>query len=178
MIDLFSYQFIAQAIGVIASGFLIFAFTHKSDNYLKTYLILGNFIFASHFLMLGAYAGMLIACINCFRVALSIKFHKSNAMMFSFMVVYILAGVSIYEKPWDLLPVFSSLLGTFSMYKLSGIKLRLCGMLGSFSWLTYGIIFHSIGGIIAETSAMILNISTIFRLRGDHKKDNLNDQNT
>jgi hypothetical protein len=159
MIDFFSYQFIAQAIGIAASGFIIFSFNQKIDNHLKICLMIGNIL-------------------NTFRIGSSIKFHKSTKMMLGFMALYILAGVIIYDKPFDLLPVLSALLGTYAMFKLSGIKLRLFGLIGSSAWLTYGIIFHSIGGIIAEISGLILNISTILRLRRDNKKNSLNDQNT
>ena len=170
MVDIFSYGVIAQAVGIVASGFIIFSFNQKIDNHLKIYLIIGNMLFATHFSMLGAYAGMCVTTLNVFRVSFSIKFHKSTKMMLGFMTVYILTGIFIYKEMFDLLPIFSSLLGTFSMFKLSGIKLRLLGMFGSSAWLTYGIIFHSIGGIITETSALILNSSTIYRLIRDKRK--------
>ena len=134
-------------------------------------MIAGNVVFACHFFMLAAYAGMAVGIINCFRIGLSIKFHRSNKMMFSFMVIYLIVGYFIYNTPSDVLPIISSLLGTFSLYKLSGIKLRIFGLIGSCSWLTYGIIHHSIGGIMTETSAMVLNLTTIGRLMRDKKKD-------
>jgi len=170
MIDVFSYQVITQAIGIVASGFVVFSFSQKRDNNLKIYLIIGNLLFAIHFFMLGAFAGMCVNIINIMRVGCSIKFHKSNKVMFVFFLIYSLVAALIYEKPYDLLPIFSSFLGTYSMFKLSGIKLRLLGLLGSSAWLTYGIIFQSIGGIITEVTGIILNLTTVYRLQRDNKK--------
>ena len=170
MSEIFSYVFLAQAIGILATVFVILSFNQKIDNRLKTYLIIGNLFFAVHFCMLGAFAGMFVNILNAFRVGFSIKFHKSTNMMLVFMGAYLLTAYLIYEELFDLLPILSALLGTFSMFKLSGIKMRLLGLVGSSAWLTYGIIYQSIGGIITETSVIILNLSTIFRLSRDGKK--------
>lgn len=170
MTDFLSYQFIAQAIGILASGLVVFSTTQKRDNHLKIYLIIGNLFFALHFLMLSAYAGMCVNILNSMRVGCSIKFHKSTNIMFIFLAAYLIVAILIYEKPYDLLPIFSSFLGTYSMFKLSGIKLRLVGIISSGSWLTYATIFQSIGGIITEVSGIILNLATIYRLKRDNKK--------
>ena len=171
-----TYQIIAQLIGIVASAVVIFSFSQKHDNHLKIYIMIGNLIFAVHFLMLGAFAGVFVNFLNTCRSGFSIKFHKSTKMMFFFWGIYILVAIAVYEKPVDLLPFFSSILGTYSMFKLSGIKLRLLGMLGSSSWLVYGIVFHSVGGIITELSVMVLNSLTILRLMSDKKKQD-NEQN-
>ncbi len=170
MSDFLNYDFITQAIGILASGFVVFSFSQKRDNHLKGYLILGNILFVIHFALLGAFAGMLVATANGFRNGFSIKLHKSTKTMLLFWAIYIAIGFAIYENIYDLLPVCSGLLGTFAMFKLSGIKMRLMGMIGSSAWLIYGIIFHSIGGIITESSVITLNLITIFRLTRDKQK--------
>lgn len=174
MDNFLTYEIIAQAIGLLATAFVVGSFAHKRDNHLKIWVAVGNVIFALHFFMLGAYAGMLINIINIFRATFSIKFHKSTKMMIFFWSIYIMTGVYIYEKPVDTLPVLASLLGTFSMFKLSGIKFRLFTMLGSSSWLIYATVFQSIGGMITETFLMVLNSSTIYRLIKDKKKHGQN----
>lgn len=165
-----SIDYVAQSLGIIASGIIIYAFTHKSDERLKFVLIIANIFFAAHFFMLEAYAGMFVTLLNCARVAFSIKFHKSNNMMLFFMGVYLLTGYLVFENIFDLMPILSSLVGTYSMFKLSGIKLRLLGMLGSGSWLIYAIVFHSIGGMITEVAIITINLHTIFRLNRDRKE--------
>ena len=165
------YEMITQGIGLIASAVIIFSFTQKADNRLKVFLIIGNLIFILHFFMLGAFAGMLVNMINALRVGFSIKFYKSTKMMLFFMLAYITACGITYQNIYDILPVISGVLGSFSMFKLSGISMRLTGLIGSSAWLSYAIVFHSIGGIITEVSVLILNTLTILRLRGDKTND-------
>lgn len=170
MIDLFSYGFVAQAVGILASALIIYAFTHKSDKRLKIFLMLSNILFASHFFLLGAYAGMAINALNCLRVGLSIKFHNSNKIMLGFISAYLGAGFLVYQNPQDVLPIFSACLGTFAMYKLSGIQMRLCLSVSGMSWLIHDIIYGSIGGVITESVLLVTNVITVFRLYRDKKK--------
>lgn len=161
---------LVQILGGFASLLLIVAFSHKSDERFKIILIIGNILFSIHFYFLGAYAGAAINLLNCFRVGFSMKFHKSNAVMFAFMSVYTIVGCLIYEKPLDVLPVFAAFLGTFSMYQLSGIPLRFFMCIGSSSWLVYNVISFSIGGIVTEVFIILASLTTIVRLVADKRK--------
>lgn len=166
MIDNFTfYDLIGQAIGILASAMVVSSYMHKKDNSLKLFMVLANFTFGIHFFMLDASAGMLIAFLNCFRIGLSIKFHKSYYMMAFMMSIYIIFGYIAAENFIDWLPIISSLIGTFSMYMLSGIKFRLMGLFGSTAWLTYSIIFVSIGGVLTEVFAIGFNVYTMLKLR-------------
>ncbi len=173
MFDFLSYGFIAQAIGVVASGFMIFSYYQKQDIYLKICLMTANLLFATHFFLMDANAGMAINLLNLLRVGTSIKFHKSTNLMIVFMSISIVIGFVVFETYYDLLPIFCSLLGSFSMFKLSGISMRYCRLIGSFGWLAYGIKFQSIGQILTELTSIILNLITISRLKHNKKKASL-----
>ena len=160
---------LAQIVGIIASALIITAFAHKSDSYYKYFVMFGALMFAAHFYLLGALAGMFVNVINCIRTGSSIKFHQSNLVLGFFIISYLAAGWFIYETPKDILPVFSGCLASFAMFKFSGIKLRLCMYINSISWITYGILVFSIGGIITETFIIITNTITIYRLLKDKK---------
>ncbi len=166
-----------QVVGIIASALVITAFSHRCDKRLKIIMLTGAMLFSCHFYFLGAYAAMVVNFINSFRIGLSIKFHNSNVVMACFILIYLAVGLLVYERPVDVLPIFSGCLGTFSMYKLSGIRLRLFLLVGSGPWLIYNTIFQSIGGIITELFIQATNTVTIFRLLKD-KKVRTNDQDT
>jgi hypothetical protein len=169
MIDILSPDIIAQAIGVFASGFMIFSYYQKQDLYLKICLMTANLLFAVHFFLMDANAGMAINLLNLLRVGTSIKFHKSTKLMLVFMSTSVVIGFFVFETYYDLLPIFCSLLGSFSMFKLSGVSMRYARLIGSFGWLTYGIKFQSIGQILTELTSIILNLTTIYRLKRDKK---------
>ena len=166
---------VAQAVGLVASSIIIFACTNKSDNRFKFFIMLGSAVFACHYFLLGAYAGAAVNVVNSLRTGLSIKFNKSNAVMTFFIVLYLSIGVFTIEQWHDALPIFSGVVTTFAMYKLSGILLRSCMLASSLSWLTYDFIFRSIGGVITEMFVQTTNLITMYRIHRDGKK---NEQNT
>ena len=86
------------------------------------------------------------------------------------MFIYIAMALFIAEKWIDFFPAIASLVGTYSMYKLSGIKFRIMGLVGSSAWLTYSVAFFSIGGIMTEIFAITINLFTIRRLSKNAKK--------
>ncbi len=165
-----SIDYTAQAIGIIASGMAIFAFSHKSDKRFKIIIAMAAFTFALHFFLLGAYVGAAVNLINSLRAGLSLRFHNSNIIMIGFILVYLVAGVFGYQNPQDVLAVLSGCLGTFGMYKLSGIKLRVCLGISSVSWLIHDSLYRSIGGVATELFIQATNAITIFRLHRDKKK--------
>lgn len=177
MIDWFSYDVIAQAVGVLGSAFIVGGYFLKTDNNSKKVIIIGSLLFAAHFLMIGAVTGALMNVINFFRVGLSIKFHKSKKLFFFFIATYLVAAYFTYSQPVDFLPLISSLVGTFSMYFLSGLAFRFCVLLSSSSWLTHNILIGSVGGIITELFVLFATFTVIYRLYIDRKRDS-NDQNT
>ena len=139
-----SSEFIAQGIGLLGSAIVISAFAQKSDTRFKAFAVVGNIIFAIHFLMLGAYAGLFINLANAFRNGLSIKYKNHNSFVYVFIALYLVIGGLLYESLKDIFPIISGVVGSYGMYKLSGFKLRACFMISSGAWLVYGIIYKSV----------------------------------
>ena len=160
---------LAQIIGIVASALIISAFAFKSDHSYKYFVMLGAAMFALHFYLLGALVAVFVNIINATRTASSIKFHRSNYLLIFFIFCYLIIGFFVYETPRDMLPIFSGCLSSFAMFKLSGIKLRLCMYISAISWIFYAISVFSIGGIITETFIIIINSITIYRLFKDKK---------
>jgi hypothetical protein len=108
MIDIFSYEVITQIVGVIASSFVVYAFTNKSDSRLKIFMMAGSIVFSIHFFLLGAYIGAIVHIIGLFRSWLSIKFHKSNIILMGFITIYVALSVITFESIRELLPLFAA----------------------------------------------------------------------
>ena len=161
---------LTQGLGILASGFIIFAFTNKSDDRFKIFVMIGSLIFAAHFYLLGAYAGVVVNLINAARSGFSIKYHRSNAALAVFLSIYAIMGIIICKQPVDALPFIAGSMSAVAMYKLSGIKFRLCLSVVSGCWLAYGIIFQSVGVVMTELFVQVTNASTIYRLVRDERK--------
>ena len=167
MSEILSFE---QVLGYIASFVLLSGYAIKSDKKTKIILVFSSLFFAWHFFMLAAYAGAFVGLLNALRIVSSIKFYKSTKLMLGFIIAYLAIAIVVFNDVYDLLPIFSAVLGTYAMFKASGIKMRFFGLMGSCSWLIYAIIFGSIGGIITETSLIIIILLTMYRLHCDQKE--------
>ncbi len=166
-----SDDLIAQIIGLIASALVITAFAQKSDRRFKLCIAAGTFTFALHFFLLAAYAGAIITFLNSVRTLVSMKFHGSNYILIGFLCLYVVAGIIVYERPLDLLPIFSGAIATFAFYKLSGIKLRIMFLFTEAGWTIYSIVIKSLGGLVTNTFILGTNATTIYRLMRDKKRE-------
>ncbi len=166
-----SEEQVAQWFSIIASVFIVLGYFSVSDVKAKLILMVGCSLFAIHFYMLGAMTAMTINIINIFRVALSIKFHKSQKLFGAFVVIYLIAGVTTYNSWIDILPLVASIVGCVGMFLLSGIKFRVACVIGSLFWLTHNIYVVSIGGITTEVFVLMAHMVTIYRLNRGGKEN-------
>lgn len=164
-----TYFTLAQAVGLCAMGFDVYATTHKSDGRLKLFYCLGCFTYALHFFMLGAATGVIAELFNGARVGLS-YLTRSKYLAFFFLAAY---GVMIFIVPEtfiDTLPFLSSLSITTGLYFYEDIKLRIFYLIGFLFWLIYSIAVFSIGGTISYIVLLVLTSITIFRLVRNKRK--------
>jgi len=169
MSDIFSYQFIAQIIGLLATAFIVGGYLSKHDVKTKYILLFGSLLFAVHFYMLGAMTAMIINFINIFRVWLSIRFHKSKTLFAAFIVIYAIALFFTYERWIDILPFIATVFSCIGMYFLSGINFRKMSALGAIFWLSHNVFALSWGGIITELFILKAHMVTMYRLNKDKK---------
>ncbi|MEM7618642.1 MAG: YgjV family protein [Pseudomonadota bacterium] len=170
MSDIFSYQIITQAVGILASAFIVGGYFSKCDVKTKRILMIGSLFFAIHFYMLGAITAMIINLINIFRVGLSIKFHKSKFLFAFFIGIYSIALIFTYEGWIDIFPFLATVTSCIGMYFLSGISFRKTSAVGAVFWLVHNIMSASWGGIITEVFILKAHIVTIYRLKRDDKR--------
>ncbi|HCL12817.1 MAG TPA: YgjV family protein, partial [Alteromonas sp.] len=65
---------------------------------------------------------------------------------------------------YDLFPIMGTCIGTYALFCLSGIKMRLAFICGAICWLTNNILVGSIGGTLLEMTLLMVNCFTIWRL--------------
>lgn len=169
MIEFLNSELFAQAVGLIASAFLILSYLVKSDQKLKLLMCISFSIFSLHYFLLHAFVGMFVNIMDVLRISSSMTKKKIIFVMYGFIFSYIAIGAFKYEIFIDIFPVLASVLGTISMYKLSGIRFRLVLFIISCLWLTYGIFVLSIGAIVTNIFLLFANSVTVYRLYRDEK---------
>lgn len=158
---------IAQAVGLFSVALSLLCFFQKDDLRLKSIMLVFNINHAVHFFLLGASTSAFCCLFSACRTATSIKV-KSKLVAFGFILVTITVGSLIAEQWTDMIAIVGACCGTYALFCLDGIKMRLCLFAGSCFWLTNNIIVGSIGGMILESAVILMNLTTMYRLYRDH----------
>lgn len=154
---------LAQALGFVSFALGIAAFYQKDDKKLKVVMVVFNINHMVHFFLLGAVTAGFSALLSAFRTALSVKF-QSKLLAYFFIGCNIAVGFYLTEQWLDLLPIAGACIGTYALFCLEGIKMRLAFLAGALCWLSNNIVVGSIGGTLLEATLLSVNVITMLRL--------------
>ncbi|MDW3189950.1 YgjV family protein, partial [Vibrio sp. Vb0932] len=91
-----------------------------------------------------------------------------------FIVISLVSGFWVAEQWRDLWPIIGTVIGTYSVFCLSGIRMRIGFLLGASCWLTNNILVGSIGGTLLEMTVIVMNLLTIYRLHRQQSESMIN----
>ncbi len=154
---------LAQALGFLSFGLGISTFYQKNDRHLKILMLVFNLNHLLHFLLLGSMLSALSALLSALRTTTSI-FTSSKWVAAIFILIGIVSGLGMAEHWWELWPIAGTVIGTYSLFVLSGIRMRIGFLAGANCWLINNILVGSIGGTLLEMTVIIMNLITIYRL--------------
>lgn len=154
---------LAQVLGFISFGLGFSAFYQKNDRLLKILMLIFNLNHLLHFLLLGSMVSALSALLAALRTTTAI-FVSSKRVAAVFIVISLVSGFVVADQWHDLWSILGTVLGTYSVFCLSGIRMRIGFLLGASCWLTNNILIGSIGGTLLEMSVILMNSLTIYRL--------------
>lgn len=154
---------LAQALGFLSFGLGISTFYQKNDRHLKILMLVFNLNHLLHFLLLGSMLSALSALLSALRTTTSI-FTSSKWVAAIFILIGIVSGLGMAEHWWELWPIVGTVIGTYSLFVLSGIGMRIGFLAGATCWLINNILVGSIGGTLLEMTVIIMNLITIYRL--------------
>lgn len=160
---------LAQSIGFLSVALGISTFYQKNDRHLKIIMLVFNLNHLLHFILLGSMVSALSAALSAMRTASSI-YTSSKYIAALFMALGGGLGIYIADHWWDLWPVLGTMIGTFAVFVLQGIAMRIAFLIGACCWLTNNILVGSIGGTLLEMILITVNSLTIIRMWRDQKK--------
>ena len=141
----------------------ILCFYQKDDQHLRIMMVVMNLNHALHFALLGATTACLSALLSVVRTGLSIK-TRSRIVAYLFIAITLALGIYLAVVWYGLFPIMGTCIGTYALFCLSGIKMRLAFICGAICWLTNNILVGSIGGTLLEMTLLMVNCFTIWRL--------------
>ena len=153
----------AQAVGLVSFALGIVCFYQKDDRKLKIVMVVMNLNHALHFALLGATTAVASSILSLVRTFLALH---TDSKVIAFVFIAITAGWGFYlaDHWYDLFPVLGSCIGTYTVFCLKGIVMRLGFLAGAICWLINNILVGSIGLTLLETTLIIVNLNTIRRL--------------
>lgn len=153
----------AQAVGLLSFALGIFCFYQKNDKKLKLVMLCVNLNNTLHYALLGAWTASIASIFSSVRTGLALK-TTSPAVAYGFIGVTLAFGGYFANNWLDMLPILGACIGTYAIFCLSHIKMRIAFLAGAVCWLANNIIVGSIGGTLLECTLLCVNLTTIYRL--------------
>ncbi len=194
---------IAQVLGVLAIASNIYAMQFNKHGLIMLFKLIGSFLFCVQYLLLGAYAGMVMDLIGTVRniiFAYLVKKEKSTKpYIIFFSILTVILGVFTIVKTWDatvvtvsrwssnikvatliaviisVLSVSAKLISTIAYGFKNAHTIRMLNLPSCSCWIVYNLVCFSFTGVINE----ILTISSIViaEIRFKEKKIDKNVKN-
>ncbi|SDJ99816.1 YgjV family protein [Billgrantia gudaonensis] len=158
---------IGQGVSLTALALCVVAFASKRDDRLFVLLLFANVAFATQFALFESWVAAGISALIVLRIALARRFHANRRLMYLMLTATVAIAVLMWSGPRDIPALAAGLLGTYGMFMLRGIAMRLVLAAAAFCWIISNVLAGSIGGTLAETLIFVTNLITILRLRRD-----------
>ncbi len=168
------YFILIQVLGFIAWAILAISYYKKHTNGILWLQIIANILFCIHYLLLGAYSGLLICALELIRDYAYYKTDKDNWIFAGSVVVYIICGYFTYTGLLDLFPYVASTIDGYFLTKKRNIVV-LGAIIVYILWFLYDMYALSYSGAITDAIIIISNMSILLfgfdLLSGSKTKD-------
>jgi hypothetical protein len=153
----------AQCVGYVAFVLGVGSFLQKDDRRFKLFMAAECFAYVVHFTLLGNPTAVASSTMSVLRSLLALR-TRSVWVAAAVIAANLALGSWLAKQPSDWLPLTASCLGTFALFLLKGVPMRLLMLCGTGCWVANNIIAGSIGGTALEVVVGIVNIVTIVRM--------------
>ncbi len=163
-VRLFQENPLGQSFWFLWMGIILYGFFQTDDRKAKIIIATSMIAWILHFYFMGLTTAFVAGCIWFVRMILSFKYQKNKYVFSWIVIVLILFWIYTYEWLLQLIPIFTSILGTFAFIFLEKLQLRIAMLVGSFWWLIYNIQVWSLWWMTNEVLTQFILLTTIFRM--------------
>lgn len=155
---------LGQLLGLVTFGLGIACFYQRDDRKLKLTMLAMNLNNVPHFWLLGAETAALGSALSVLRTGLALRF-RGLPWALGFMAITLGLGAPLVQSSYHWLALVGSCIGSYALFCLQDIAMRVAFLLGALFWLGNNIVAGSIGGILLELTLISVNLRTIFLMR-------------
>jgi len=154
---------LAQWVGFGSFTLGVLSFWQKDDHKLKLYMLAFYSVHTLHFLLLGSMTSAFSTSLSLVRTGIAIKY---SGKLLCWLTILVLVSIGAYlATSWvQIFAIIGTTIGTYSIFNLKGIALRFGMLCGALCWLTNNILMGSIGGVMLESTLIVMNLITSFRI--------------
>ena len=149
--------YFVQLIGFIAWLLLAFSYYRKDTNHILVFQIISTILFCIHYLLLGAYSGLLICIYEVIRDYAYYRTDQDNYIFIGSIFVYGISAYLTFTSILDLFPYLASLIDGFFLTKKRVIVVL--GAIVTYTlWLIYDLYAKSYSGAITDGIIILSNL--------------------
>ena len=163
MFDSVDVLSLPQLLGWVAFVFGVASFAQTSDSRFKKLMALECLAYVLHFALLGQWTASASATVSLGRSLAAVRY-PSKAVGLFFMALSVACGLWLYTSWVSWLPITASVLGTFALFFLKHVRMRLVMLSGTVLWLIHNYWVGSLGGTLLEGVLCIVNLITLIRM--------------
>ncbi|MRV72818.1 YgjV family protein [Duganella sp. FT92W] len=153
----------AQCVGYVAFVFGVGSFMQTDDRRFKLFMAAECLAYVIHFSLLGNPTAVASSSVSLLRSIVALR-TRQPWVAAVFIATSIALGLTLARQPADWLPLVASCLGSYSLFRLQGIPMRLMMLCGTLLWVANNIVSGSIGGTALELVIAVVNLTTIARM--------------
>jgi hypothetical protein len=162
--DLLTREHVAQALGLVGFFVSLAGYTSASDRRLKVMMTIGLVFLTVHFMVFGAWLVALNLTLNTGRTWLSL--HRRGFRWFiAIATVQLAVSLPLMGAVRDVFPVAGSIMGTYALFCLSGVQLRVALLITTGLWFVNNLLWGSIGAMLLDFMNALANLVAIRRIR-------------
>ena len=158
-----NYFTFPQLFGWGAFFFGIACFLQKSDLRFKQFMALECAAYFVHFLLLGHWTASVSTAVSLGRSIAAVRY-SSKRVGVLFICLSAISGALLYTSWISWLPITASILGTYALFFLKEVRMRLVMLIGTALWAVHNYWVGSAGGTALELVLLMVNVSTTFRM--------------
>lgn len=162
--DFVTREIAAQAVGLVAFVVSLIGYTSTGDRRMKVMMTAGLVLLTVHYLVFGAWLAALSLALNTARTWLSID-RKGMGWFAAVAAVQLALSLPLVQTPRDVFPIAGSVVGSYGLLCLSGVKLRIALLITTGLWFVNNLLWGSIGAVLLDFMNASAHIVTIVRLR-------------
>ncbi len=159
---------VAQGVGMFGLVFAIFSFQNNRRSLILLFLGMAQMFFIFHFALLGVWTAAAMNIVGSTRTFFFIfrgrkKWTDSNAIMFIFICLFLIAGVLSWQNWLSVLPIAAMIIETVGLWQKNTRRIRFIVFVPHPVWLVYNFIHGSYPGVLTEVFILVSLITGIIR---------------